>query len=107
MHEQVSELAQRALILPLGASLTIRDDMSSSLRRAHRKYGTGAGIEKQLDRYERRGARARKGFERQVRGQRRKLERELRGRGRDLQQHSAAISARVEDLISAAQAFIR
>lgn len=101
--EQVSELAERAVTVPLGAGLVVRDDLTSALRKLRKKYGTAAGLEKELTRYEKRGARARNRLEKQVRSRRVRFEREVRQRRKDLEQRSSAITSRFEDIVSAAQ----
>jgi hypothetical protein len=106
ISEQVSVLAEKALVVPIGASLIVRDDLTTALRKLQRKYTTSAGLEKELTRYEKRGARARNRFEKQVRSQRRKFERELKARRKDLEKQSGVVSARVEELVSAAQGLI-
>jgi len=104
--EQVSELAEKAVILPIGASLIVRDDLTTALRKLSKKYGTTAGLEKELTRYEKRGVRARNRFEKQVRTQRTRLEREVRARRKDLEKQGSAVSARASELFSAAQGLI-
>jgi hypothetical protein len=93
--EQVSELAEKAVILPLGASLVVR-----VLRKLSKKYGTSAGLEKELTRYEKRGARARKGFEKQVRAQRTRIERGVTARRKDFEKRSSAATARASEVFS-------
>jgi hypothetical protein len=104
--EQISELAELAVIVPIGAGLIVRDDLNAALRKLRRKYATAAGLEKELHRYEKRGARARNRFEKQVRTQRTRVERELRQRRKDLDKGSKAVGNRVEEIISAAQGLI-
>lgn len=106
MVEQVSVLAEKAVTVPLGAGLVVRDDLTSALRKLHRKYGTTAGLEKELTRYEKRGTRARNRFEKQVRSQRSKFEREVRARRKAFEKGSTVVQARVEDIVSAAQGLI-
>jgi prefoldin subunit 5 len=106
ISEQVSVLAEKAVIVPIGAGLVVRDDLTSALRKLQKKYTTSVGLEKELNRYEKRGARARIRFEKQFRVQRRKLERELKVRRKDLEKQSGVVTARVEDLVSAAQGLI-
>src|SRR5580704_12864944 len=76
----VSELAERAALVPVGATLLARDNLVSSVRDLSTRYGTRASIERELKRYERRGSTARNRFERQVRRTRTSFERELRQR---------------------------
>jgi hypothetical protein len=106
ISEQVSVLAEKAFVVPIGASLIVRDDLTTALRKLQRKYTTSAGLEKELTRYEKRGARARNRFEKQVRTRRTKFERELKARRKDLEKQSGVVSARVEEFVSAAQGLI-
>lgn len=78
--EQVQQLAERAVLVPVGASLVARDNLVSSVRGFATKYRTRQGVERELKRYERRGATARNRFEREVRKARTRFERELRQR---------------------------
>ena len=73
-------LAERAVLVPVGASLLARDNLVSTVKGFATKYRTRAGLERELKRYERRGATARNRFERQVRKTRTRFERELRQR---------------------------
>ena len=68
------------MLVPVGASLLARDNLVSTVKGLATKYGTRASVERELKRYERRGASARNRFERQVRRTRTKFERELRQR---------------------------
>ena len=106
ISEQVSVLAEKAVIVPIGASLIVRDDLTAALRKLQKKYTTSAGLEKELTRYEKRGARARNRFEKQVRSQRTKFERDIKARRKDLGKRSGAVSARVEEFVSTAQGLI-
>jgi prefoldin subunit 5 len=106
LAEQVSVLAEKAVIVPIGASLIVRDDLRSALRKLQKKYTTSAGLEKELTRYEKRGTRARNRFEKQVRSQRRKFERELKTRRKDVGKQSGVVSSRVEEFVAAAQGLI-
>jgi hypothetical protein len=128
----VTELAERAVLVPVGAGLTLRDDMVSTVKGLATKYHTRAGLERELKRFEKRGVRARNRFERQVTRRRKRVEREMRHRRRgveravkqnrrrlerevrqvrkDLEKQSGVISGRVggitgrvEELVSHAQ----
>jgi hypothetical protein len=123
--EQVQEFAERAVLVPVGASLLARDNLVSTIQGFATKYRTRAGVERELKRYERRGATARNRFERQVRKTRTRFERELRQRRtrvertfrqnrrrferdvravrKDLTKQSETLTARVEKLVSDAQ----
>src|SRR5947209_4029874 len=78
--EQAQAIAERAVLVPVGASLLARDNLVTTVRGLATKYRTRAGLEREIKRYERRGATARNRFERQVRRTRTKFERELRQR---------------------------
>jgi hypothetical protein len=106
LAEQVSLLAEKAVIVPIGAGLIVRDDLTSALRKLQKKYATSAGLEKELTRYEKRGARARNRFEKQVRARRTKFEREVKARRKEFEKQSSVVSARVEGFVSAAQGLI-
>ena len=123
--EQAQDLAERAILVPVGASLVARDNLVSSVRDLATKYTTRSALERELKRYERRGAAARNRFERQVKRNRTRFERELRQRRsrvertvkqnrrrferevrsvrRDLEKQSETMGARVERLVANAQ----
>jgi biopolymer transport protein ExbB/TolQ len=76
----VQDIAERAVLVPVGASLLVRENIVSTLQGFTTRYGTRASLERELKRYERRGVTARNRFERQVRKSRTRVERELRQR---------------------------
>jgi len=102
-----------------------RDNLVSSVKGLVTKYRSRAGAERELKRYERRGATARNRFERQVRKTRTRVERELRQRRhraertvrqnrrrferevrsarKDFERQSGVVSARAQKLVSEAQ----
>lgn len=123
--EQAQLIAERAVLVPVGASLVARDNLVSTVRGLATKYRTRTGFERDIKRFERRGNTARNRFERQVRRTRTKFERELRQRrtrvertvnqnrrrverevrsvGKDIGRQSGTLSARVEKLVAEAQ----
>jgi hypothetical protein len=123
--EQAQALAERAVLVPVGASLLARDNLVATVRDLTTKYRSRTGLEREIKRYERRGVTARNRFERQMRRtrtrverelrlrrnrvqrtvkqNRRRLEREVRSVRRDLGKQSGTVSARVEKLVSDAQ----
>jgi hypothetical protein len=123
--EQAQDLAERAVLVPVGASLVARDNLVTTVKDLSTKYRTRTGVERELKRYERRGATARNRFERQVRRTRTRVERELRQRRnrvqrtvnqsrrrverevrsvrRDLEKQSGTLTKNVEKLVSDAQ----
>jgi hypothetical protein len=122
---QVQQVAERVVLVPVGASLLARDNLVSTVKGLTTKFGTRASVERELKRYERRGASARNRFERQVRRTRTKFERELRQRRnrvektvqqnrrrmerdlrtvrRDVEKQTGVVGARVEKLVAEAQ----
>ncbi len=123
--DQAQVLAERVVLVPMGASLLVRDNLVSTVKGFATKYRTRASLERELKRYERRGAAARNRFERQARRTRTKFERELRQRRsrvertvrqnrrrferevravrKDLERQSETLTSRVEKLVSEAQ----
>ncbi|HXD66426.1 MAG TPA: hypothetical protein VNV17_17525, partial [Solirubrobacteraceae bacterium] len=61
--EQAQVLAERVILVPVGASLLARENLVSSVKGLATKYGTRTSVERELKRYERRGASARNRFE--------------------------------------------
>jgi hypothetical protein len=123
--KQVQVLAERVVLVPMGASLLARDNVVSTVKGMASKYRTRTGLERELHRFERRGVSARNRLERQVRRTRTKFERELRQRRsrvertvlqkrrrferdvrsvrKDLEKQSETLSARATKLVSDAQ----
>jgi F0F1-type ATP synthase membrane subunit b/b' len=123
--DQVQVLAERVVLVPVGASLLARDNLVATVRDLTARYRTRTSLERELKRYERRGVTARNRFERQIRRTRTRVERELRQRRRgvertlrqnrrrferevrsvrrDLEKQSGTLTARVEKLVSEAQ----
>jgi hypothetical protein len=122
---QAQEIAERAVLVPVGASLLARDNLVSTVKGLATKYRTRTNLERELKRYERRGATARNRFERQVRKTRTKFERELRHRRsrvertvrqnrrrlerevravrKDFERQSTLVSSRAQKFVSTAQ----
>ncbi len=114
--------------MPVGASLLARDNLVATVSGLVTKYQTRTGFERELKRYERRGATARNGLERQVRRtrtrferqlrqrrngversvrqNRRRFEREVRSVRRDVEKRSGIVGDRLEKLVSDAQGLI-
>ncbi len=126
--DQVQQIAERAVLVPVGAGLIVRDTLVSNVRGLTTKISTRDGVERELKRYERRGASARNRFERQVRKtrtrferdlrqrrksvektvkqNRRRLEREVRTVRKDLEKQSETLATRVEKIVGDAQGLI-
>ena len=126
--EAAQVMAERAVLVPVGAGLLARDNLVTTVKGLATKYRTRPALERELKRYERRGATARNRFERQVRRARTRFERELRQRRslvektmrqnrrrvsrelssvrKDFEKQSGTVTARVERLVSDAQGLI-
>ena len=79
------DYAERAVLIPVGAALTARDRVLSSVTDAISSYSSPSRTQAQLRRFERRGVTARKRLEREVRKARVRVERELRQRRREIE----------------------
>jgi hypothetical protein len=80
--ETIGGYAERAVLIPVGAALLARDRLVAGVGELPRNPSSAA--QEQLRRFERRGASARNGLEREARRTRVRLERELRRRRRSL-----------------------
>jgi hypothetical protein len=116
------------VLVPVGASLVARDNLVATVSGLVSKYRTRSGFEREIRRYERRGATARNRLERQVRRtrtrferqlrqrrslvqrtvrqNRRRFEREVRSVRKDVEKRSGMVGSRVEKLVSDAQELI-
>jgi hypothetical protein len=123
--EQIQQIAEQAVLVPVGATLLARENLVSTVKGLATKYSTRASLERELKRYERRGATARNRFERQVRKtrtrferelrqrrsrvertvkqNRRRLEREVRAVRKDFEKQSTVVGDRAQKLVSTAQ----
>jgi hypothetical protein len=123
--EQVQDFAERVVLVQLGAGLLVRDNIVSTVDSLRSKCASRANIERELKRYERRGATARNRLERQVRKartqverdvrqrrtrveksvkeNRRRVEREVRDARKDFERHTTRVTDRVEQLVSDAR----
>src|ERR1700735_4237065 len=59
---QAQVIAERAVLVPVGASLLASDNLVSTVKGVASKYSTRSKFERELKRYERRGATARNRF---------------------------------------------
>jgi hypothetical protein len=122
---QVQHIAERVVLVPVGAGLVARDNLVSTVKGIATKYRSRASLERELKRFERRGVTARNRVERQVRKtrtrferefrqrrtrvertvtqNRRRLEREVRSARRDIERQSGVVGARFEKLVAEAQ----
>lgn len=76
--ERVQALAERAVLIPVGAALEARDRVAGTVEELVTTTRSRSALEKQLKRFERRGGSARTQLEREVRRTRTRLERQTR-----------------------------
>jgi len=83
--EVLSDYAERAVLIPVGAALIARDLVVDSVSETLSTYSSTSKTQAQLRRFERRGATARSRLEREVRKARVRAERQLRQRRRRIE----------------------
>jgi hypothetical protein len=93
---QAQQLAERALLIQVGAGLVARDSLVSTVKGLSSKYRTRAELGRELKRYERRGATARTRLEHEMHVTRRRFERDLRQRRSRLERSVRDSRSRVE-----------
>jgi hypothetical protein len=76
--ERVQELAERIVLIPVGAALEARDRVAGTVEELVTTTRSRTALEQQLRRFERRGTSARTQFEREVRRTRSQLDRRTR-----------------------------
>jgi hypothetical protein len=127
--QRAQELAERSVLVPVGAALVARDRVIESVTEAVKPYRSRESaqrrIERDLRRFERRGTTARNRAERQLKRTRTRVERELRQRRsavqrvlkrnrgrverearslrRDIRRQTRFAQSRVDDAVSAGQ----
>ena len=89
-----SSVAERAVLIPVGAVLIARDKVVSGVNDTITSYSSTSRAQAQLRKFERRGSTARNRLEREVRKARVRVERELRQRRRDLEQTVSTLEER-------------
>ncbi len=94
-----SSYAERAVLIPVGAALTARDRVVSSVNDTFTSYSSTSRAQAQLRKFERRGATARKRLEREVRKARTSVERELRKRRQDGAEFADRFQERIQSLV--------
>lgn len=101
--QQVQAVAERAVLVPVGAALTATDRVTDTVSGLAKSYGTRARAQKRIERdvkrFERRGARARTSVERELKRTRTRVERELRQRRRQ----STVVTSRVDEAVATGQ----
>jgi hypothetical protein len=107
---RAAELAERAVLVPVGATLVARDSVASAIGDLRATYSTRKRTEQELRRFERRGSgavrrierdakRTRTRVERELRQQRARVERELRARTEPVVKNAELVGARVENAV--------
>ncbi len=94
-----SSYAERAVLIPVGAALTARDRVVSSVNDTFTSYSSTSRAQAQLRKFERRGATARKRLEREVRKARTSVERELRKRRQESVELADRFQERIQSLV--------
>jgi hypothetical protein len=94
-----SSYAERAVLIPVGAALTARDRVVSSVNDTFTNYSSTSRAQAQLRKFERRGATARKRLEREVRKARTSVERELRKRRQESAEFADRFQERIQSLV--------
>jgi hypothetical protein len=79
------DYAERAVLIPVGAALIVRDRVVSGVNGTLSTYSSTSKAQAQLRRFERRGVTARNRLEREVRKARVRVERDLRQRRREIE----------------------
>lgn len=104
--ERAQQLAERALLIPVGVALEARDRVSELVTTTRSR----TALEKRLEHFERRGGSARRELEREVRRTRTRLERQTRTArrgfdrqrtqvGKNLDLNVEALTTRVEKVV--------
>ncbi|HEX4804576.1 MAG TPA: hypothetical protein VFU94_01640 [Conexibacter sp.] len=75
---RAQQLAERAVLIPVGAALEARDRVAGTVGDLVSTTRSRSALQRQLDRFERRGGKARTQLEREVRRTRTQLERRAR-----------------------------
>jgi hypothetical protein len=99
------DYAERAVLIPVGAALTARDRIVSSVNDTLSSYSSTSKAQAQLRRFERRGVTARNRLEREVRKARVRVERELRQRRREVERTVADLEKRRDAVVKNGQDF--
>jgi hypothetical protein len=108
--ERAQQLAERAVLIPVGVALEARDRVADTVGGLVSTTRSRTALEQQLERYERRGSSARTQLEREVRRTRTRLERQtLTARrgfdrqrdqvGKNLDLNVEAFTTRVEKVV--------
>ena len=92
------DYAERAVLIPVGATLIARDRVVTGVTDTLSIYSSSTKAQAQLRRFERRGATARRRLEREVRKTRTRVEREMRQRRREISKRFTSLERRRDTL---------
>ncbi|MCA1656654.1 MAG: hypothetical protein LC713_02920 [Actinobacteria bacterium] len=102
-----TDIAEKAVLVPVGATLIARDAISATIDGIRKTYNTRTKASNELRRFERRGSSAFKGIERDAKKARTRVERELReGRAsveKELRARTEGIKTRTEPVVKNAE----
>lgn len=93
---RAQELAERAVLIPVGAALEARDRVAGTVDQLVSTTRSRTALERQLDRFERRGGSARTQLEREVRRTRTRLERRTRTARRGFERQRTQVSKNLD-----------
>ena len=96
---RAAELAEKAVLVPVGATLIARDSVASTIGELRARYSTRTKAEQELRRFQRRGSSAVRRIERDAKKTRTRLERELKARTEPVVKNAELVSARVENVV--------
>jgi hypothetical protein len=105
--EAVAIQAQRAVLIPVGATLIARDNVVETVKPYVKRTTASREVTKNLKRYERRGTTARNQLERQLKRTRTQLERGLRQRRTKVQGLVKRNSRNLETTVKVASRDVR
>jgi hypothetical protein len=105
--EALATQAERAVLVPLGATLIARDNVVETVKPYVKRTTAQREVTKNLKRYERRGTTARNKLERQVKRTRTQLERSLRQRRNKVESVVKRSSRNIENTVKVASRDVR
>jgi hypothetical protein len=100
---RAAEMAEKAVLVPVGATLITRDRVADILDEIRKTYSTRIKTENELRRFERRGSSAFKGIERDAKKTRTRVERELRQRRATVGRELKGLRSRTEPVVKNAE----
>ena len=96
---RATEIAEKAVLVPVGAALIARDEVVSTFEDLRSSYGSRAKAKQELRRFERRGSNALKGIERDAKKTRTRVEKELKKVDKQLKGVVKDIETRTEPVM--------